>query len=143
MILKVFCSDNKSKIPYRASKGAAGFDLCSNDNFTIQPGNRMLISTGLIIQIPEGCYGRIAPRSGLSTKGIDVGAGVIDEDYLGEIKVLLINNSLLEFKIMTGDRIAQLLIEKVFYPEIVVLDNKDDFTKTERGEGGFGSTGIN
>ena len=91
--------------------------------------------------IPEGNYGRIAPRSGLAAKhSIDVGAGVIDSDYRGEVKVLLFNLSDTDFEVKPGDRIAQLIIEKYTMTEIQEVEGKLD--DTVRGEGGFGSTGI-
>ena len=96
------------------------------------------------MQIPIGNYGRIAPRSGLAAKNfIDVGAGVIDSDYRGEVKVLLFNfdpNS--DFKIEKGDRIAQLIIEKYTRTQIVVVPEGENLEESNRGENGFGSTGV-
>ena len=97
-----------------------------------------MVSTGIAIQLPEGCYGQIAPRSGLSMKGIDVGAGVIDEDYRGEIKVLLRNSSDEEVRLDSSERIAQLLVLPVMYPEVVT---GEPLESTERGDKGFGSSG--
>ncbi len=92
------------------------------------------------MQIPIGNYGRIAPRSGLAAKNfIDVGAGVIDSDYRGEVKVLLFNFSEEEFKVNVGDRIAQLIVEKYTRTEI---EEVQDLSESERGAGGFGSTGV-
>jgi dUTP pyrophosphatase len=126
-------------VPCRQSEGAAGYDIYSDENSVIFPKERRLVSTGIAITIPKSYYGRIAPRSSLSVKDyIDVGAGVIDNDYTGEIKVLLINNGNNIFTINKGDRIAQLILEKIGYCEIVVVDSLED---TERGDGGFGSTG--
>uniref|UniRef100_A0A8C0D690 Deoxyuridine 5'-triphosphate nucleotidohydrolase n=1 Tax=Balaenoptera musculus TaxID=9771 RepID=A0A8C0D690_BALMU len=91
--------------------------------------------------IPSGCYGRVAPRSGLAAKHfIDVGAGVIDEDYRGNVGVVLFNFGKEKFEVKKGDRIAQLICEQIFYPEIEEVQVLDD---TERGSGGFGSTGNN
>ena len=99
-----------------------------------------MIGTGLAFGIPVGNYGRIAPRSGLAAKNsIDVGAGVIDSDYRGEVKVLLFNFSDTDFKIAEGDRIAQMIIEKYTITALTEVDTLDD---TVRGEGGFGSTGV-
>ena len=99
------------------------------------------IQTGIAMAIPEGNYGRIAPRSGLAAKHfIDVGAGVIDADYRGEVKVLLFNHGEDDFVIQPADRIAQLIIEKYTPSEIVEVDGKLD--DTLRGDGGFGSTGV-
>jgi dUTP pyrophosphatase len=107
---------------------------------TIYPGNRSLVSTGVAVKLPPGVYGRVAPRSGLSVKnGIQVGAGVIDADYRGEIKVLLFNQTLDNtFEVEPGDRIAQLICERCELPEVIQVEELDD---TLRGEGGFGSTG--
>ena len=91
--------------------------------------------------IPSEYYGRIAPRSSLAWKNhIDVGAGVIDEDYRGPVGVVLFNHSDEEFRIIQGERIAQLIITKIITPEVIVVDDLDD---TKRGTGGFGSTGTN
>jgi len=101
---------------------------------------KFLVSTGLQIAPPAGHYARIAPRSGLASKlFIDVGAGVVDGDYRGEVKVLLFNFSDTEFEVKKGDRIAQLICEKYAHVEIVETDSLEE---TERGSGGFGSTGT-
>ena len=126
--------------PIKSSKQAAGFDLCSAYNFIVPAMGKALIKTDLQIQLPEGCYGRVAPRSGLSWKNhIDVGAGVIDRDYRGNVGVVLFNHAKTDFKIKKGDRVAQLICEKIVYPKIQELEELED---TERGEGGFGSTGL-
>ena len=124
-----------AKEPFRANPSDAGYDLFSTQYETIEPFQRKLISTGINVEIPEGFYGRIAPRSGLACKkGIDVMAGVIDSGYRGEIKVLLINlnlegynfkpsafeamfGSMEKLDIKPGDRIAQLIIEKCYSAE--------------------------
>ena len=130
-----------ARVPTLGSNSAAGFDIYSIDSLEILPGSRKLVSTGISIKLPIGVYGRIAPRSGLAVKnGIHVGAGVIDQDYRGEIKVLLFNLSNEPFSIQKGDRIAQLVCEKYETPAIRVVDKLDE---TERGSGGFGSTGVN
>ena len=101
---------------------------------------KALIGTGLAFAIPTGNYGRIAPRSGLAAKNsIDVGAGVIDSDYRGEVKVLLFNLSDVDFTINEGDRCAQMIIEKYTMTQ---LEEVQDLSDTARGEGGFGSTGV-
>lgn len=131
-----------AKIPRRGSPGAAGYDLSSTEQVCIYPGKRALISTGIAIRLPNGTYGRIAPRSGLAVKhGIQVGAGVIDADYRGELKVLLFNHSKNhQFQVSAGDRIAQLICEKYETPGIIQVFDLDE--TTERGRDGFGSTGI-
>ena len=93
-----------------------GFDLELRDNIHFSAHGRLLVSTGISIAVPSGYYGRVAPRSGLAVKHfIDVGAGVIDEDYRGEVLVLLFNFSDQDFQVKTGDRIAQLVCEQVCY----------------------------
>ena len=90
--------------------------------------------------MPHGTYGRIAPRSGLALKaGIDVGAGVVDSDYRGPLGVLLFNHSDSDFNITTGDRVAQLILERIAVAEV---EETDELTDTDRGHGGFGSTGV-
>lgn len=128
-----------AKIPAKATPGSAGFDIYASEAVTISPRRRALVSTGLSMAFEGDKYGRIAPRSGLAVKGIDVGAGVIDSDYRGEVKVLLINNSDENFHVRVGDRIAQLIFEScVTHTLFVQRDNLD----TTQREGGFGSTGL-
>ena len=113
-------------------------DLYSIEQKTIVRGGRILIGTGIAIGLPEGTYGRIAPRSGLASKaGISIDAGVIDRDYSGEIKVLLVNNALKEFQIKKRDRIAQIVIERCSLGEAMEVDSLEE---TERNTNGFGST---
>ena len=126
--------------PHKSYRGSAGYDLYSIEDATIESGTRMLIRTGISIQIPEYYYLRVAPRSGLSVKGIDVGAGVIDSSYRGEVRVLLINNSTEPFQVQDGDRIAQLILERCATPDIYILED-EQLSATERGENGFGSSG--
>ncbi len=131
--------NNNNILPSKYTENAAGIDLSSNEDGIIETQERQMISTGIIIQIPDGYYGRIAPRSGLALKnGIDVFAGVIDSDYRGEIKVILYNsdkNKKYEYK--KGDKIAQLIIEKYYNLEIEKLN---EISKSERGDKGFGSS---
>ena len=102
-----------AQLPVKGSEHAAGYDLMSVEDSIVPSRGKVLIATGLSMAIPIGNYGRIAPRSGLAAKNfIDVGAGVIDADYRGEVKVLLFNFAETDFKIKQGDRIAQLIIEK-------------------------------
>jgi dUTP pyrophosphatase len=102
---------------------------------------KFIVKTDIQIELPEGCYGRVAPRSGLAAKNfIDVGAGVIDEDYRGNVGVVMFNHSDVEFAVAKGDRIAQLICERIFYPTLEELPSLSD---TQRGAGGFGSTGTN
>jgi len=127
-------------VPKRATEGSAGLDISSSVDMIIPPHKWLAVSTGISIMVPKNCYARLAPRSGLAFKyGIQVGAGVIDSDYTGEIKVILFNHGDDDFIIKTGDRIAQLIFEKIKTDN---FHEVDELVKTERGEGGFGSTGI-
>ncbi|VDP23148.1 unnamed protein product [Schistosoma margrebowiei] len=94
----------------------------------------------ILIELPEGCYGRVAPRSGLALKhGIDVGAGVIDRDYRGNLGVVLFNFGEQNFEIKKGDRVAQLICERIFCPELIECES---LAETDRGSNGYGSTGV-
>ena len=127
-------------LPSRGSSGAAGLDLSSVEAAILLPGHRKLVSTGLAVRVPDGTYGRIAPRSGLALKcGIDVLAGVVDSDYRGTVGVLLFK--LLEpFEVRIGDRIAQLVVERISMADPVAVPFAE-LEASARGEGGFGSTG--
>lgn len=148
----------EAKVPVCAHPGKdAGYDLFALDYTTIKPFERKLIKTGIAMEIPEGYYGRIAPRSGLALKqGICVMGGVIDSSYRSDIGVILLNlqcwpfladihNSLAnlagvtgEFTIKPGDKIAQIIIEKCHEVDFVEVN---ELKETERSQGGFGSTG--
>ena len=139
-ILEIELLTDNAFLPSKGSLQAAGYDLYSPSNDSINAGERKLIKTDIALKIPKGCYGRIAPRSGLSCKkNIDIGAGVIDQDYRGNVGILIINNAKDPFEIKKGDRIAQLIIEKINtnlqVNEVLELDS------TNRNTGGFGSTG--
>ena len=127
-------------IPTRGSGGAVGYDLYSTDEVVIPPTHRALIGTGVAIVLPPGVYGRVAPRSGLAVKhGIQVGAGVVDPDYTGEVKVVLFNHGDKDFEVKRGERIAQLVLERCETPDVEEIGLLEE---TERGAGGFGSTGT-
>lgn len=127
-------------IPTRGSKYAAGYDLYANENTFIPSWSRAIVSTGIAISFPDGHYARVASRSGLSVKNnLEVGAGVIDLDYRGELKVVIRNHSDTPFPIKMGDRIAQLIIEKIITPDVTEVN---ELTDTVRGNLGFGSTGV-
>ena len=132
--------------PTKGSKLSAGWDLYAcvdgDGELTISNGSRRLIPTYLSFEIPDGTYGRVAPRSGLACKGIDIGAGVIDADYRGHVKVLVINNSGDSYTIRTGDKIAQLILEELREVNNLKEVSEEELTDTERGSGGFGSTGY-
>jgi dUTP pyrophosphatase len=120
-VMYVEITSTRAEMPTAGSSGAAGLDLYSAQTACINPGQRQLISTGVKVAIPVGHYGRVAPRSGLALKhGIDTMAGVIDSDYRGEVGVLLINLGDAPFNIYYGDRIAQLVIEKISHPRLVL-----------------------
>ena len=132
-------------LPSRGSAHAAGFDLYSVDHYVVFPGQRVVVSTGIGLQkLPDGTYGRIAPRSGLAVKhGLDTLAGVIDPDYTGEVKVVLQNLDVNQpFVIRPGYRIAQLILENFTTVDVVEVQGECTGLITERGANGFGSTGI-
>jgi dUTP pyrophosphatase len=125
-------------LPRYSSSGAAGADLIAHEAAVLPPGGRAAIGTGLRLEIPPGHVGLVWPRSGLALRaGIDTLAGVIDSDYRGEVRVVLVNHGTEDFAVAVGDRIAQLLFQPVeraeFSPEVL--------SPTDRGDGGFGSTG--
>ncbi|KAM6579925.1 hypothetical protein CsatA_003699 [Cannabis sativa] len=126
--------------PSRGSPLSAGYDLSSAKDTKVPARGKALVPTDLSIAVPEGTYARIAPRSGLAWKhSIDVGAGVIDADYRGPVGVILFNFSDVDFEVKVGDRIAQLIIEKIITPDVMEVEDLD---ATVRGSGGFGSTGV-
>ena len=159
MILNVKKLVENAILPAYGSSYAAGIDVCSTTTHSIPPRSRKLVGTGLSIswtsgsgsstsgissgsgssQNPEDFYIRVAPRSGLAAKqSIDVGAGVIDYDYRGEVFVLLINHhNENTYEVKSGEKIAQLIMERIKRPSILEVDQHSE---TERGAGGFGST---
>jgi len=137
--LKVKRLSSNATLPVRASAGAAGYDLCAAENCVIEAHTRRVVKTDLSMEIPPRHYGRVAPRSGLSFKfGIDIAAGVIDSDYRGAVGIVVVNNGSSAFEIKSGDRVAQLLLERVNTPAVEEVDELD---VTVRGSAGFGSTG--
>ena len=128
--------------PTRAEVGAAGYDLTACEDKIILAGKWDKVDTGIAVEFPSYCYGRVAPRSGLAfKKGISVGAGVIDSSYRGTIQVILFNHdNNNDFVVKKGDRIAQLIFEKIYTPELEEV-TIETLTTTDRGTGGFGSTG--
>lgn len=138
-MMRVKKSSEFAVIPKTHTSGSAGYDLCSAYDYVISGRGKELIKTDLAFEIPQGYYGRVAPRSGLAWKNhIDIGAGVIDSDYRGDIGVIVFNHGENEFIVSRGDRIAQLIITKIINPELIEVNEFDD---TDRGSGGFGSTG--
>lgn len=137
---------NKSNnpLPEYQTKQSAGVDLCAftSTDVILSPGDRVLIGTGLYIALPEGYEAQIRPRSGLALKhGITIinSPGTIDSDYRGELKIALINHSKEDYIFKNGDRIAQMVISKYEQISFTLTENLDH---TERGEGGYGHTGI-
>jgi len=129
------------ELPAYATDGAAGMDVVAAEDVTIAPGARHAVATGLAVAIPPGFEIQVRPRSGLALKhGITVPntPGTVDSDYRGEVKVILINHGATPFEIRRGDRIAQLVIAPVLRATWLKVDELDE---TDRGEGGFGSTG--
>ena len=138
-MLRVKLLSTAAQAPTRGSEHAAGYDLYGAVEVTVPAGGRALVPTNIAVSLPDGCYGRVAPRSGLALKhGIDVGAGVVDADYRGDLGVVLFNFGEADFVCKRGDRIAQLILERVAHPKVSVVLDLDD---TARNEGGFGSTG--
>lgn len=139
-VLPIKLLHETATLPTKGSKEAAGYDLYAAEEAVIAARQRGLVDTKLAMALPKGTYGRIAPRSGLAVKkNVDIGAGVIDADYRGSVKVLLINSSDEELRVKKGERVAQLIVEKIEEVEILQTENLD---QTGRGEKGFGSTGI-
>ena len=136
-------SDPSLSLPAYAKPGDAGADLCSSEDLVIAPGERALVSTGLSIALPDGFAAFVHPRSGLAIKsgiGIVNAPGTIDSGYRGEVKVIVINHDRAEdFEIKRGDRIAQLVIQRVESAQFVEVEV---LPESARGAGGFGSNGV-
>lgn len=140
--LKIKRVDPDAKLPYRANKGDAGLDLFSIEEKVIEPGETALIRTGIQIELPKGTEAQVRPRSGLALKHsvtILNSPGTIDQGYRGEINVILINHGRELFQVEKQMRIAQMVIAPVLS---VTLEKIDTLSASERGEGGFGSSGL-
>lgn len=134
--------DENATLPRYQTAGAAGMDLCCSESFTLQPMERRLVKTGIRIAVPEGFEAQVRPRSGLALKkGVSMvnTPGTIDSDYRGEVGLILINFGSEAVEFSQGDRIGQLVIAPVARAEMQVVEVLDE---TERGAGGFGSTGV-
>ena len=130
----------QSIIPTKGSRMAAGHEIYALKNGTIPAQKQMLVETGITIGLPKGTYGRLAARRGMASKnGIAVGGGVIDADYTGEVRVILRNHGTADYEFKAGDRIAQLIVERIQTSEVVVVDK---LVETECGTQGFGSTDL-
>lgn len=142
--MKIRIISKSGRIPEYKTKGSAGFDLeaLTDEEICLKPGERKLIPTGLFMELPEGYEAQVRARSGLAIKngiGLINGIGTIDADYRGEICVPLINLGNKDFSVSNGDRIAQVVINKIEQADFELTDNLEE---TERGKGGFGHTGI-
>ena len=134
-------------VPTASTRGSAGMDIASRVSAVIPAKEWITVPTGIAIEIPRNCYARIAPRSGLAFHyGLMINAGVIDSDYRGEIKVIIYNPGTTAYRISAGDKIAQLIFERIYTPadlivRVVHTDTEtDDLAVSERGDQGFGST---
>lgn len=152
-VLNVKKTHLDAKLPYKEN-GNACYDISCvyNDDYTdkdengtffiLKSGERKIFSTGLILYFPTGYHGKLRPRSGLAAKyGIDVMAGMIDNSYQGELKVILINTGNKEYKIYSGDRICQLKLEKDITLDVLEVKDTEEIGTTTRGQNGFGSSG--
>ena len=141
-----FVNESNNEDPDYATLGASGFDLRANEDTVLKAGEFKGISTGLFFELPVGYEIQVRPRSGLAFKnGVTVlnSPGTVDSDYRGEIKVILINHSKVDFNISKGDRIAQAVIGNVLAKNFINLKRVDSISNdTDRGTGGFGSTGV-
>lgn len=140
--MKIKLVSPNAVVPTYGSKCAAGMDLYSSDTYSIAPGETVLVHTGISMEIPDGYFGAIYPRSGLATKrGLRLAncVGVVDSDYRGEIMVALYNDSTETQSVELRDRIAQMVIQPYERPQ--VFDVVNELSDTERGSSGFGHTG--
>ena len=143
---EVELESTNDKLPIKGTELSAGIDITSNNDniITISPGKRSLINSGIKIKkCPENCYIRVIPRSELSLKNIDIGAGVINSDYRGEIKILMINNGDEDFAVVKGLYIAQLIIEKIYENKIKVNKSNTSNKTSIREDKGLGSSDKN
>ena len=136
-VVKMKRLNMNTKLLVKAIAGAVGYDLSAAQAAVVPAHGKCLVKTGLAMALPPGCYGRVAPRSGLTLKKfIDVGASVIDADYRGEVGVVLFNFGEEDFVVNMGDRIAQLIFEKIKTP---VIKESENLEGTDRGTKGYGS----
>lgn len=139
MKLKIKKLSPTAKLPTYANSQDAGMDVYSNQHLIIKPHHRVLVSTGISMEFPNGNVALVWDKSGLANKGITTLAGVLDSGYRGEIKIALLNISSKDYEIKQGQKIAQILIQKVSQPKI---EEVLDLENSQRGEKGFGSSGL-
>jgi dUTP pyrophosphatase len=140
--LSIRLLDPRAQPPARTREGDAGYDLRCLHGFTLQPGERAMIGTGVAIALPPGIAGLVTPRSGLAARhGISVvnGPGLVDPNYRGELRVVLVNHGAEAFEAAAGDRIAQLLLVPFWAPDVQVVD---ELPASDREANGFGSSGL-
>ncbi len=139
--VKVHLISERAEVPKKATPSAAGYDLVAIQDATLMPMTPTLISTGIVLELPDNYEAQIRSRSGLSLKGIVVanGIGTVDADYRGHVKVMLINFNNEPYEIKSGDRIAQMVFQQL--PDANLIE-VEEVTDTHRGIGGFGSTGV-
>lgn len=136
--LKIQKLDRRVRAPSNATSDSAGFDLYANQTISLRPNDVKKIPTGLIIQVPIGTYGRIAPRSSMALKNLWINGGVVDRDYRGEVMIICANMSKDTYTIVKGDKVAQLICESYIHP---IVSYVNELPPTERGSRGFGSSG--
>jgi dUTP pyrophosphatase len=140
--VKVKLINQDALLPFQAKKGDAGLDLFSTEEKVIKPGEAALIATGIMIELPQGTEAQVRPRSGLALRhSVTVlnSPGTIDEGYRGEVKVILINHGKEDFKVEKQMRIAQMVVAPVARVNMIQVE---EISSSERGEGGFGSSGL-
>ncbi|OGJ21100.1 deoxyuridine 5'-triphosphate nucleotidohydrolase [Candidatus Pacearchaeota archaeon RBG_13_36_9] len=140
MQLKIKKLNPEAKLPSYAHKGDAGLDLFSCEDAVLKPGERKMFSTGISTEFPEGYVALIWDKSGIAASGIKTMGGVLEHTYRGEYKVITLNTSSENYEIKKGQKIAQLLIQPIVTAEV---EEANELSETKRGEGAFGSTGLN
>ena len=140
--MRVKLLSENATVPTRGSNESAGWDLYAAEDTIVPARGKAIIATDIAVAISTGYYGRIAPRSGMSWKNhTDIGAGVVDSDYRGSVGVVMFNHADTDLQITKGDRVAQMVIEKINTAPLLLVPDGVELDDTERGEGGFGSTG--
>jgi len=142
--MRVFFTDafREQHLTFTAPRpGDAGYDLYAVESVSIASGSRALIATGLHVEIPAGYVGLVKDRSSMAMAGLHTMAGVIDSSYRGELKILLLNTTSTEYEVQAGKKIAQLVVVPYYGLDVEVASLLDDLSESDRGQGGFGSTG--